>query len=114
MKYIKFWPVILAALLFFVGRCTAPKPDKELRAKYEQERDAIMEVIGQKDAKIIQMAAESREIRKQMTSDSLKFSVELGANKRAYTALKKKYNEINYTRYTAHDLDSVLSVLFPD
>jgi hypothetical protein len=108
----KYWPVILCVLLFFAGRLTAPKPDKELKAKFEAEREAILEVIGQKDAQIVQMAERSHEIRRQMTLDSLRFAGALEVNQMAYSALKRKYNEINLNRATVHELDSIIAALY--
>jgi gas vesicle protein len=110
----KLLPYLLIIAAFFAGLFSAPDRSKELEKKFEQEREVILEAIGQKDRQIIEMAAESREIRERMVQDSLRFAGALEANKRAYTALKKRYNEINLNRADAAQLDSILSRLYPD
>lgn len=113
-KYLKYLPYVLALVLFLAGRWTAPQPDKELRKKFEAERESILEVIGQKDAQIVRLNEASHAIEKERVQDSLRFAGALESNKRAYSALKRKYNEINLNRANAHTLDSLVSVLFPD
>jgi hypothetical protein len=107
-------PYALCLILFFVGRLTAPKPDKELKAKYEQERDAIMEVIGQKDGQISRLNEDAEAIKAKFSADSAIFMDKLLDNQRAYSALKRKYNEINLNRADAQSLDSIISRLYPD
>lgn len=111
---LKYWPVLLILLAFLSGRFTASDNTEELEHNWKQERKLLMEGIVKKQAEVTSLRADSLAIRKEMTSDSLRFSRALEVNQRAYTALKRKYNEINLNRADAHTLDSVILSLFPD
>ena len=108
----KFWPFILCALLFWAGRLTAPDNSKALEAKYEAERKQDRKAISDLMAKDALKSAEFDRVRDQLRKDSLNFSVQLQANKRAYSALKKRYNEINLNRADSHLLDSIIMKLY--
>lgn len=115
MKYIlKYWPILLILFAFIAGRFSSPDVSKELQIKFEQERQRDREAISGLLKKITALSSESRTIREQMTLDSLKYSDALERNKQAYQSLKKKYYEINLSRANAHDLDSLVSRLYPD
>jgi hypothetical protein len=115
MKLIlKYWPALLILLAFIAGRFTANDNSDELQENWKQERKLLMEGIIKKQAEVTSLRADSLAIRKEMTLDSLRFSRALEVNQRAYTALKRKYNEINLNRASVHDLDSIVSVLLPD
>jgi len=110
----KYIPYILAAVLFFAGRWTSPKPDKELMQKYESERTYHLSQIDSLKGKADDLADTGAAILEKMYSDRLKYENALQANKEAYLKLKKKYNEINLNRADAQLLDSLISSLYPD
>lgn len=107
-------PLVILAGIFLAGRYSAPDNSDELKENWKQERKLLMEGIVKKQAEVTSLRADSLAIREQMTLDSLRFSRALEVNQRAYTALKRKYNEINLNRADAHTLDSVILSLFPD
>lgn len=113
-KLSNYIPFVLAGVLFFAGRWTAPKPDNELMEKYEAERKHHLSQIDSLKGKAGDLVKAGEAIREKMYSDSLKFSSDLLANKEAYLKLKKKYNEINLSRADAQLLDSLISSLYPD
>lgn len=113
----KYFPYLLCIAFFLLGQFlgTQDKSGEELlKRKFEQEqqwdRDSISALLN----KITALSAESATIRERMVQDSLKYSDALERNQRAYLALKRKYDEINLSRATVHDLDSIVSVLFPN
>ena len=109
-----YLPYILAAVLFFAGRWTAPQPDKGLLKRYEVERKYHIDQISKLNARADDLAKAGLRLSEKMKSDSLKFSIALKANNEAYLKLKKKYNEINLNRADAHTLDSVVLSLYPN
>lgn len=109
---LKYLPYVLAGLLFFVGRCSTPKPDKDLIKKYELERKTLLEDIKLKEARIIDRETEAKEIVTRMKQDSLKTYVELQAKNRAIFKLKESYENISFRDADGAKLDSVLSVLY--
>lgn len=112
---IKYLPVvILIAVALFVGRWTAPDHSKELEKKFEAERKVYQDRISDLKVALINKDKAGQAIREKMYSDSVKTVSALRANKEAYNRLKNKYNEINLSRANSHDLDSIISVLFPD
>lgn len=111
-KLSNYIPFVLAGVLFFAGRWTSPKPDKELMQKYESERKYHLSQIDSLEGKAYDLLQAGLAIREKMYSDSLKFSSDLQVNKQAYLKLKKRYNEINLSRADAHDLDSIVSFLY--
>lgn len=113
-KLSNYIPYLLAGVLFFAGRWTAPKPDTELMQKYEEERKYHLSQIDSLKGKAGDLVKAGEAIKEKMYSDSLKFSSDLRANKEAYLKLKKKYNEINLSRANAQSLDSIVSRLYPD
>lgn len=114
MKYIlKYLPYLLIIAAFISGRFSAPDNSKEIVKKYEDERDVIFKAIQSKDVVIIGLKAQGDKVDKERKRDSLNFSVQLQANKRAYLSLKKKYNEINLNRASVHELDSIVTGLYP-
>lgn len=116
MKYIlRYWPALLFIAGILIGLLSGNSgrlERKELKEKYQEEQNQILEVIGQKDAEIVRLNEASGAIRERMQSDSAFFAHALNENKRAYSALKKKYNEINLNRASVADLDSLVSVLY--
>jgi hypothetical protein len=108
----KYLPYILAGVLFFAGRFTAPQPDKELLRKYEVERNYHLKQIDKLNAQADDLAKAGLMIAEKMKEDSLKYSIALKANNEAYLKLKRKYNEINLSRSNAQSLDSLVSVLY--
>jgi hypothetical protein len=103
----KYLPYILAGVLFFAGRFTAPQPDKELLRKYEVERNYHLQQIDKLNAQADDLAKAGLMIAEKMKEDSLKYSIALKANNEAYRKLKKEYESINYSRASAAELDSV-------
>jgi len=115
MKKIKpFLSYILAAALFFAGRWTSSDNSSELERKYALERKYHLNEIEKLKAAIDDRDKVGQQIVKKMYEDSVKAAIDLRANKEAYGKLKKKYNEINLNRASSVQLDSVLSVLYPD
>ena len=115
MKYIKqYFPILLILLAFFSGRWTKDDNSKELEEKYEQERKVDRDSIRELQRRAALKVVEFDHFKKQMKSDSAFYAGKLEANQRAYNSLKRKYNEINLNRATSAQLDSIVSVLFPD
>ena len=106
-------PLIILAAIFLAGRFTASDNSDELQENWKQERKLLMEGIIKKQTDLTRLQADSIAVRKQMTLDSLRFSRALEVNQRAYTALKRKYNEINLNRASVHELDSLITKLYP-
>lgn len=113
-QVVKYGPWVLCVALFFVGRISSPKPDKELIRKYEMEREFHRLQITTLNAKLADRDKSGLAILEKMKSDSLKSADALRANKEAYLTLKKRYNEINLNRADSHLLDSLVSRLYPD
>lgn len=111
-KYLKYLPYVLALVLFLAGRWTAPQPDKELRKKFEAERESILEVIGQKDAQIVRLKDDRAKERERRVSDSLRSARALARQESITAALKKENERINYKNYSNPDLDSIDAILF--
>ena len=107
-------PLIILAAIFLAGRFTASDNSDELKDNWKQERKLLMEGIIKKQTDLTRLQADSIAVRKQMTLDSLRFSRALEVNQRAYTALKRKYNEINLNRADAHVLDSLVAGLYAE
>jgi hypothetical protein len=78
----------------------------------EKEREVHLEMIRRNSERIERLSLDSLTIRQKMYSDSLKYSGLLKANNEAYLKLKKKYNEINLSKASVHDLDSVVAALY--
>lgn len=110
---LKYAPWILCLALFLIGRLTAPSSDGENLAR-EKEREALYQMLEQKQGRLDVLRKDSLAIREKMSVDSLNFSIALKANNEAYIKLKKKYNEINLSRANAHTLDSLISGLYPE
>ena len=114
MKHLqKYWPILLILLAFLSGRWTASKDTGELE-KLREDRKVIIQGIINKQVEVTQLRAAQEETERKRVSDSLYYANALQTNKRAYTALKKKYNEINLNRADAHTLDSLLFSLYPN
>src|SRR5688500_15304389 len=95
----KYMPLaILALIIFFAGRWTKDDNSKELKEKYEQERQVDRDRISGLVEKLTAKDAESRTINEERIQDSLRFSDALERNQTAYNRLKRKYNEINLNR----------------
>lgn len=113
MKYItQYWPVLLILLAFLGGRYSSPDHSEEVEKQYKKERNLILEAIAQKQLEVAALDKRMETIEAERVQDSLRFAGALEVNQRAYTALKKKYNEINLNRATHAQLDSVVSVLY--
>ncbi len=54
------------------------------------------------------------ELRKKQYNDSVKYSVLLIAKDKQIKTLQKRINEINTSRFTSRQLDSLVSILYPD
>jgi hypothetical protein len=78
----------------------------------EKERAVHLEMIRRNSERIARLSLDSLTIRQKMYSDSLKYSGLLKANNEAYLKLKKKYNEINLSKASVHDLDSLVAALY--
>lgn len=109
---LKYLPYVLAGILFFVGRCSSPKPDKDLIRKYEMERKTLLEDIKIREARIIDRETQASTIIDRMKQDSVKLSSELQAKNRAIFKLEKYYASISFRDADGAKLDSVLSVLY--
>lgn len=115
MKYIqKYWPLLAIIAAFFCGQFSGGKPEKELIQKFEQERERDRAAISNLLKEITHLNAESQTIREQMVQDSIRFTGALERNQRAYTALKRKYYEIDLRRANSSTLDSIVSRLYPE
>jgi hypothetical protein len=114
MKY--YIPLALLAIGIIIGFYLGgnKEAEQQLIKKLEAERKVFFEAISQKDAQIVEMAEQSREIRDQMERDSAKFAHTLNLNEQAYLSLKKKYYEINLRRANSFTLDSIVSRLYSE
>ena len=114
-KYIPYAIALLILAAFIAGRMSGGNNDaeKELLNQWEKEREAYHQAIGQKDAQIVRLNQAQEAINQRRVSDSIRFAGALERNQMAYNRLKKKYNEINLNRATVHQLDSVVSALYP-
>lgn len=114
-KLKKYWPfIVLCLIIFFSGRWTKDDNSKELKEKYEQERQRDRDSISVLLKNLTAKHAESRTINEERIQDSLRFADALERNQRAYNSLKRKYNEVNFNRFSAARLDSIVSELYPD
>lgn len=109
-RYIPY--AIILLIIFFAGRYSKSDKTPELEQKWKSERKLTLDQLQKKQVEITHLEALQKEIDRRRVEDSLKFASALERNQRAYNALKKKYNEINLNRATAHELDSVVSVLY--
>lgn len=115
-KLSNYIPYILAGVLFFTGRWTSPKPDKELMQKYESERKYHLSQIDSLKGDLVDKDKAIATIRKQRYKDSLKTSVELRARDRVILKQQKENEKINLSRASATKLDSLrarLLTLYP-
>jgi len=106
-KYLKYLPYALIVVALLVGRLSAPVHDKDLIRKFELERKTLKEDIKDKETQITDLTNAGLTIAKRMKEDSLKTSVQLQANKRAFLELKKRYEKINLSNATTSELDSI-------
>lgn len=117
MKNIKLY-LSLALILtaFAAGLLSGNSRDaeKELEAKYKEERKLILDQLQKKQVEIWHLNEAQKAIERRRVSDSIRFAGALERNQRAYNALKKKYNEINLSRASHAQLDSIIFVLFPN
>lgn len=112
----KYIPYILILVAFFAGQLSGSNKhaEKELKAKFEQERQRDRAKINELLAKLAIKEGQERTIREKMKEDSIASAAALARNKQEYNRLKKRYNEINLSRATSNQLDSLVEVLFSD
>ena len=104
---LKLLPYLLCVGLYFVGRWTAPQPDKELIRRFEIERKYHQDQIKDLEQEIIDLSEAGITIREKMYQDSLKTANAQKANNEAYLRLKKQYEKINLSRASTVELDSI-------
>lgn len=105
----KYLPYILVIAAYFAGLFSVNDPSRELQEKYQQEQNAILEVIGQKDAEIIQLQNAIVIERSGRKSDSLKSSIEVAKRDRIIIQMKKRNENRSFDSYSDSQLDSLLS-----
>lgn len=111
-KLSSYIPYLLAAVLFLVGRLTAPQPDKELLRKYEVERNYHLNQIDKLNAQADDLAKAGIEIGEKMEARRVKDSIALKAKDRVIFKLKQNYENISFRNADAVKLDSIFAALY--
>jgi predicted RNase H-like nuclease (RuvC/YqgF family) len=105
-----FW-ILLIAVAFGLGMLMSKGPDKELREKYEKEREEIGKRLEEKEKQIEQLGKEGEELRVRMREDSVKYAAALRTRDRNITTLENTIKKVDYRNARATDLDSLRRIL---
>jgi hypothetical protein len=108
----KWLPYILVVVAFFAGMLLKTSPDKELKKKWESERETLQDQIEARDARILILTGVETKIREKMRVDSLETLNRLKRNQIEIARLKGIINAINFQNSTTEQLDSIRNVLF--
>lgn len=106
-SYLKYIPFLIGLILvFFAGRCTSPKIDKDLVRKYELERKTLLNDVSRLNGLIAGRTKQDSIIIKKMKDRHVRDSIALKANNEAYVKLIKQNEKINYRSASISKLDS--------
>jgi hypothetical protein len=113
-KLTQFLPYILIVVAFFAGMLLKTSPDKELKKKWESERETLQDQIEARDARILILTGVETKIREKAKADSIRSSMAIQSKDARIKDLKKRLDEINTTMASGADLDSIIARLYPD
>jgi hypothetical protein len=108
---LKYLPYILIVVAVFVGRWTAPQPDKDLLKRYEVERKYHIDQISKLNAQADDLAKAGLMIAEKRQEDSLKTAIILRAKDSAFIKLKKENEKITLSRASVAELDSARAIV---
>jgi seryl-tRNA synthetase len=109
----KYLPYIIGAAMFLLGWLIAPG-DKVDVSQYERERETYQKRIEELKALRAAQDSVSAAIRKKMKQDSAAYADALKRKDLRIADLTKRINEIDLSRATSAELDSIIARLYPD
>src|SRR5690606_41683715 len=112
-KIKQYLPYILAVIMFALGWLISPG-DKVDHKGYEEERQGYESQIRDLNRRIASQDSLSRAILERMTQDSIQYADALKRKDLRIAGLTKRINEIDLSRATSAELDSIIARLYPD
>lgn len=107
--------VIVLALVvaaFLAGQFISPRPDKELREKFAEERKIYEDSLQSKELQIIVLSHIENKLKDKITKDSLRYVEEFKKSDDEIKRLKNKIVLIDFSKYRVDELDSVRAALY--
>jgi hypothetical protein len=106
-----YWPVLLIVVVFFLLFYDRTA-EKELRKQLEKERDQLQLDITKKKVDINVLDARGDTLISRMKRDSIKYLESYRLSNAEIYRLNKIIREINFSKYTVPELDSIRHQLY--